>query len=56
MIHTQAFYDEIREKKAAQKKEYRDNREEERAAYRKIFSGVNGVPVSQKPDLFKGVW
>jgi hypothetical protein len=52
MAHTKAYYDEIREKKAAQKKEYRDDSKEEKAAYRKIFYEVNGVPVSQKPDLF----
>lgn len=55
MTHTQAYYDELRAKKAAQKKEYTDDRKEEKAAYRKLFYEVNGVPVSQKPDLFKGV-
>jgi hypothetical protein len=40
MIHTKAFYEERRAKKEAQRKEYKDNHEEERAAYRKLFYEV----------------
>jgi hypothetical protein len=41
MRHTKVYYEERREKIAAQKEEYRDNREEEREAYRKIFHEVH---------------
>jgi hypothetical protein len=41
MTHTQAYYDEIRAQKAARVKEYKDNRGEEKAAYRKLFNEVH---------------
>lgn len=45
MGHTKAFYEERREKIAARKKEFKDNREEERAAYTKVFyeAGYTGT-------------